>query len=435
MWLKYVHDSNFLVWPPVTVLWAIVFGFSLQYEQLNYLRIPAATATIVTGIIVYASKRIRQPKKSVYKSQKSDESSSFFSTHSTKMRRMFSDATILGLSGASQHNTVELSSEYQKLCNSLRSSHITTNRFLFDRSKDIYNSFNLLRKQSLPLLNNIHIIGLIDAYVSIATLFREHSSLNTRYSFASYTSGTEARVEATHFWHPSLGRNAVLNSLDIGGGLVSHNTVISGPNAGGKSTAMKAITLCILFAQTIGIVPAESFTCTPFSKIQTFLNITDDSGQNRSLLQAEITRAAELIRDIESLPPHHFGFTLLDEIFIGTEPVEGEAGAYGVARKLSDLPQHITLLATHFKGLTTLPYATADTDAPYQNMHVRVTTDDDGAYVRDASGKLDYPYTLESGTTTQRIALDIMEQENFDPDIIATARDVLSNPEHYTPKR
>ena len=43
-------------------------------------------------------------------------------------------------------------------------------------------------------------------------------------------------------------------------------------NAGGKSTFIKSLTLGILFAQTLGIVAANSFDFTPFSIINTYLN-------------------------------------------------------------------------------------------------------------------------------------------------------------------
>jgi DNA mismatch repair protein MutS len=209
--------------------------------------------------------------------------------------------------------------------------------------------------------------------------------------------------------------------------------VITGINAGGKSTVMKALTLSLILGQTFGIAPSRSFAFTPFHKINTFLHITDDSSAGRSLFTAELYRARTLTEEIKALNPGEYSFTLLDEIFTATEYVEGEAGAYGVARRLADFPENITVLATHFQGLTSLEQTTVTANGPYRNMKVVVEVADDGSFVRDKEGKFVYPYTLIPGASDQHIALEILEERNFDRAVVAKARDVLAHPEKYTP--
>ena len=68
-----------------------------------------------------------------------------------------------------------------------------------------------------------------------------------------------------------------------------NNVVITGPNAAGKSTFIKALSLSILFSQTICIVPASNFVLTPFTLINTYLNIPDCKGKE-SLFEAEMNR-------------------------------------------------------------------------------------------------------------------------------------------------
>ena len=49
-----------------------------------------------------------------------------------------------------------------------------------------------------------------------------------------------------------------------------NNMLITGSNGSGKSTYIKSIIECIILGQTIGIVPAEGFSFTPFVNITTY---------------------------------------------------------------------------------------------------------------------------------------------------------------------
>ena len=93
--------------------------------------------------------------------------------------------------------------------------------------------------------------------------------------------------------------NIVKNTIKLGGGN-NRNAIITGPNAGGKSTFIKSLTLSILFSQTLGITTANSFKLTPFSLVNTYLNIPDIKGKE-SLFEAEMHRAREHLVKLKSL--------------------------------------------------------------------------------------------------------------------------------------
>ena len=107
--------------------------------------------------------------------------------------------------------------------------------------------------------------------------------------------------------------------------------VITGPNAGGKSTFIKSITINVLLSQTLGISAASNFKITPFSLINTYLNIPDVKGKE-SLFEAEMHRARDHIKMLDKLDKHQFSFVIMDEIFSSTNPEEGISGGYVYAK-------------------------------------------------------------------------------------------------------
>ncbi|MEI7580912.1 MAG: hypothetical protein WCJ17_03885, partial [bacterium] len=197
--------------------------------------------------------------------------------------------------------------------------------------------------------------------------------------------------------------------------------VISGVNQGGKSTAMKALAICCILGQTCGIAPAKEFSFTPFSTINTYLNITDDVSAQQSLFSAEITRAQTLLTQVKNLPSHRFALTLLDEICTGTERIEGEALAYSIAEKLGTYPNSITLIASHFPALTELESLNTKM---YKNMKVLA--------IQNADSTFTFPYTLMNGKTSQQIGPELLEKIGLPSIMTQKMRDVLANPDNYT---
>lgn len=307
-----------------------------------------------------------------------------------------------------------LDDEAKELLATLQKSTFKGNPSFFSNYGRVLASFKIMQDVKSKFVNGLVEAGNLDAYVSLARLYEKHATgTQGQFCFVDFINADKPYISAERFWHPMLNPQSVItNDLTLGTKDTGHNIILTGPNAGGKSTSLKAITLCLWLAQATGMAPASHLTMTPFSKINTYLNITDTEGRE-SLFQAEMNRAQSLLESIKQLTPSQFSFVIMDEIFTGTNPQEGEAGAYGIAKHLSKFANNMTIVATHFKELTNLE---ATTNGSFRNYKVSVLKE---------NGRFVYPYKLEHGISDQPIALQLLEQQGFDSEILQEAKEIM----------
>jgi len=233
------------------------------------------------------------------------------------------------------------------------------------------------------------------------------------FCFANYTVDTHPSIVMTDFWNPFIDPyKVVANTVELHGP-IKRNMIITGPNAGGKSTLIKAVPINLILAQSIGLAAAASVEITPFYSIATYLNIVDDIAAGNSLFKAQVLRAQEMISLVEQTPVGHFSFLALDEMFNGTSAKESMAAAYSVVKHIGNFDNNISIVATHFPLLTRLEQE----QAAFENYRVSVDI--------DAERGIHYPFKLERGASNQHIALDILKQEGYNYGIIEQATEIL----------
>lgn len=306
--------------------------------------------------------------------------------------------------------------EYQSLLNKLRSNTFAGKPSYWSNQGKISTAFSQFKKYNQRLYKGLRVIAELDLLQAAADLLikssDEHPWCLPTYDFESLA----PKLEVNGVWHPYLIKNkAVLNDVKFGVDNTPQTMVVTGPNAGGKSTIMKSVGIAALLAQTkLGVAPARSMLITPFDTIITYLNITDRLSEGESLFKASVKRAHEVVLDVQRLSDSQKGLVILDEVFTGTASKEGSAAAYALVKKLGNMSHVITVAVTHFPIITKL-----EMERPELFANWKVTVS------KHSDGKLEYPFMLERGIADQNIAFDIMKKEGYASDFMEEAENAL----------
>ncbi len=234
-------------------------------------------------------------------------------------------------------------------------------------------------------------IGEMDTYHAIAQKFVDNQHAHNKFCFVKFLSDVQRpTIKTEGFWN-ILVKTPVINTIHE-----SRNIMLTGPNAGGKTTSIRALLQNIILAQTFGIAAAEHCTLTPFDVIHSYLNISDDIQKGLSLFASEIKRAQEIVQTAQSLQPHERYFFALDELFTSTVAEDGEQCAYEFIKGLEAHNNLFCIYATHFNKVKELELESA----AFVNYKI-----DDPAILDD--GTLKYPFTISKGASRARFALHI----------------------------
>ncbi|PYR42342.1 MAG: hypothetical protein DMF93_06095 [Acidobacteria bacterium] len=214
---------------------------------------------------------------------------------------------------------------------------------------------------------------------------------------------TDGAFELQAARHP-LVKNAVPVTIKV----IPPATVllVTGPNTGGKTVALKTAGLFALMAQSGLRIPAADGSRLPVFR-SLFADIGDEQSIEASLstFSAHITNIASMDRALATP-----ALVLFDEVGSGTDPIEG--GALGVAIVDRFRRRGATVIATsHYDALKTYASTTegvasaafgfdADTFAP--------------------------TYQLLYGTPGRSLALEIASRLGLNPEVVAAARENLS---------
>ncbi len=141
--------------------------------------------------------------------------------------------------------------------------------------------------------------------------------------------------------HPLLEKNSCIPlQFTIGGDI--NGIVITGPNTGGKTVAIKTVALCAMMAQCGLHVPAEKAELCMFSNILCDIGDGQNLSENLSTFSAHITNVLEILKQVnpESL-------IIMDELGSGTDPQEGMGIAVAILEELKKSGA-LYLVTTHY---------------------------------------------------------------------------------------
>ncbi len=188
----------------------------------------------------------------------------------------------------------------------------------------------LVRRDALALDANQEILALLDFTAAAAAFSRGYDGTVPRLT-------DEPRVELRAARHPLLlfqpdgtPRAAQAVPIDLLLGADSDTLVVSGPNTGGKSVALKTIGLLLLMARSGLPIP-----CAAGSRLHLFGRIFADIGDEQSIegnlstFSGHLTRIRGILQEADG-----DSLVLLDEAGTGTDPAEGGALALAVLDSL-----------------------------------------------------------------------------------------------------
>ena len=226
-------------------------------------------------------------------------------------------------------------------------------------------------------------------------------------------------------WHPVVKAASpnpfIGNTLKLGGQTLEHPKpqqeensalpqmlILTGPNMGGKSTFMRQTALICLLAYCGSYIPAKTARIGPLDRIFTRIGAADDLAGGRSTFMVEMTETAHILHNAT---PH--SLVLLDEIGRGTSTYDGLALAWAVAEHLAIKTNALTLFATHYFELTSLPAQLPNVG----NVHMSAT---------EHQGDIIFLYSVDPGPASQSYGIQVAKLAGVPRSVLQKAREKLA---------
>ncbi len=204
--------------------------------------------------------------------------------------------------------------------------------------------------------------------------------------------------------NPVLSEEQVSNPINL-----DRNIIVTGPNAGGKTTYVKTILSNVILSQTFGITYSLKSKMILYDTINSFMRVSDELG-NKSYFEAEAEYCLNMINKANEISKYNKrGLFLMDEPMHSTPPTEGMATAYAVIEYLSKMSGISLIITTHFHKLIKL-------EELYPDKFINISVD---AIPQD--NKYYFPYKINKGHSYLCIAIELLDIKDFPKEIIDNA--------------
>lgn len=257
-----------------------------------------------------------------------------------------------------------------------------------------------VKRYEEELLEIYHIIGFLDSMLAVAS----YRDLMGEYSVPTFQETENSlekiqRMEIKGLYHP-LVKDPVKNDLST-----KKCMLLTGSNASGKSTFIKAVAINVLFAQTIHTVLAGSYYAS-FFRLYSSMALRDDILSKESYFIVEIKSLKRIFAAVQQeseIPVLCF----VDEILRGTNTVERVAASSQLLQALSGR-NAMCFAATHDIELTYL------LEKNYENYHFEEQL---------SEGDISFDYCLRKGRADSRNAIRLLSLIGFEEELVQKAQE------------
>jgi len=189
--------------------------------------------------------------------------------------------------------------------------------------------------------------------------------------------------------------------------------IITGPNMGGKSTYMRQAGLIAILSHVGSYVPAKKVSIGPIDRIFTRIGSSDDLAGGRSTFMVEMTETATILHNATA-----HSLVIMDEIGRGTSTFDGLSLAWAAAQHLIQKQQALTLFATHYFELTTLPTLVPEA----ANVHLDAS---------EYGDQIIFLHTVQAGPASRSYGLQVAKLAGVPNGVINEARKKLRELEKH----
>ena len=269
--------------------------------------------------------------------------------------------------------------------------------------------YALIRKQAGGLVEETRALyretGRLDASIAVASWRRTLSVwcepvLTEEPAAERGAAAAEQPVYAVKgLIHPLL-EAPVGNDLET-----SRPILVTGSNASGKSTFLKAAAYAALLAQTVRTVPASEYAAPPL-RVCTSMALRDSLQEGESYYIVEIRSLKRILDAAEAGSGQPRILCCIDEVLRGTGTVERIAASSEILLELARRGV-LCMAATHDGELTSL------LDGTYDNYHFGEQFD---------GGDVRFTYRIEKGPSRSQNAIRLLGELSYDRGIVERAR-------------
>jgi DNA mismatch repair protein MutS2 len=249
-------------------------------------------------------------------------------------------------------------------------------------------------------------------YDAIFLNFEQLTSLDFIFAKAKYAKDNNAMVatlsptqnlELINARHPLLDKRKVVANNFYLGGTEQKIVLITGPNTGGKTVALKTVGLLAMMNQAGLPITVDSKAILPIFNAF-FVDIGDDQSIQHELstFSSHLTKLIEIIDEVDAK-----SLVLVDELGGGTDPRQGEALAMTIL-EFFHKQQALVMATTHYYNLKTFAIQSG--------------------YITNASmafdeNKIIPTYKLKYGIAGKSYAFEISEKLGFRNELISRAKE------------